>query len=64
MPTFAMLDSSSDPYDHMLHYIQVMTLNVGNDQLLCKVFQTGLQGSALAWFHGLPCNSMNSFDKL
>ena len=31
MPTFIMFDGSSDPYDHMLHYNQAMTLNVGND---------------------------------
>ena len=64
MPTFAMLDGSSDPYEHMLHYNQVMTLNTGNDQLLCKVFPASLQGLTLTWFHGLLCNSMNSFDKL
>ena len=38
MLTFVMFDSSSDPYDHMLHYNQAMTLNVSNDHLLCKVF--------------------------
>ena len=64
MPTFAMLDRSSDPYDHMLHYNQVMTLNVGNDQLIYKVFLASLQGPTLAWFHRIPRNSMNLFNKL
>ena len=64
MPTFAMFDGSSDPYDHMLHYNQAMTLNVGNNHLLCKVFPASLQGQALAWFHRLPHNSMNSFSEL
>ena len=41
-----------------------MTLNVSNDHLLCKVFPTSLQGSALAWFHKLSCNSINSFNEL
>ena len=50
MPTFAMFNGSSDPYDHMLHFSQAMTLNAGNDRLLCKVFPTSLQGPALAWF--------------
>ena len=59
MPTFSMLNSSSDPYDHMIHYNQAMTLNVINDHLLCKVFLASLQGSELAWFHRLPCNSVN-----
>ena len=51
---FTMFDGSADPYDHMLHYNQAMTLNTGNDRLLCKVFPTSLRGSALAWFHKLP----------
>ena len=64
MPTFAMLDDSSDPYDHMLHYNQTMTLNAENNHLLCKVFPASLQGPALALFHMLWRNSMNSFSKL
>ena len=42
MPTFTVFDGSNDPYNHMLHYNQVMTLNAGNDRLLCKVFDKGL----------------------
>ena len=34
MLTFAMFDGSSDPYDHMLHYNQAMTINAENDHLL------------------------------
>ena len=64
MPTFAMFNGSSDPYDHMLHYNQAMTLNADNDHLLCKVFLTSLQGSVLAWFHKLLLNSINSFNEL
>ena len=64
MPTFAMFNGSSDPYDHMLHYNQAMTLNAGNDNLLCKVFLASLQGLALTWFHRLPHNSVNSFSEL
>ena len=33
---FTTFDGLADPYDHMLHYNQVMTLNVGNDLLLCQ----------------------------
>ena len=64
MPTFAMFDDSNNPYDHMLHYNQAMTLNAGNDPLLCKVFPTSLQGPALAWFYRLQHNSVNSFSEL
>ena len=47
IPTFTMFDGSTDPYDHMLHYNQVMTLNTDNDLLLCKVFLASLQGPTL-----------------
>ena len=42
IPTFTMFDGSTDPYDHMLHYNQEMTLNAGKDLLLCKVFAASL----------------------
>ena len=48
MLAFSMFDGSNDPYDHMLHYKQAMTLNAGNERLLCKVSSVSLQGSALA----------------
>ena len=31
MLAFTMFDGSTDPYDHMLHYNQAMTLKTGND---------------------------------
>ena len=58
------LQDQADPYDHMLHYNQAMTLNAGNDWLLCKIFLAILRGLALAWFHKLPCFSINSFNNL
>ena len=54
IPSFAMYDGSSDPYDHMLHF----------NHLLCKVFLASLEGPALAWFHKLPRRSINSFREL
>ena len=64
IPSFATFDGFTDPYDHMLHYNQAMILNVGDDRLLCKVFSARLRGTALAWFHKLPYNSINSFIEL
>ena len=61
---FTMYDGSSDPYDHTLHFNQVMILNIGNDRLLYNVFQASLKGPTLAWFHKLPRGSLNSFSKL
>ena len=64
IPTFTMFDGSTGLYDHMLHYNQTMTLNVGNDLLLCKVFLASLRGPALVMFHKLPQSSINTFNKL
>ena len=38
IPAFTTFDGSTNPYDHMLHYNQAMTLNASNYRLLCKVF--------------------------
>ena len=64
IPPFAMYDGSFDPYDHMLHFNQVMILNAENDRLLCKVFPASLKGPTLAWFHKILRRSLNSFDEL
>ena len=63
-PSFAMYDGSSDPYDHMLHFNQIMILNVGDDRLLYKVFPASLKGPALAWFHKLPRRSIHLISEL
>ncbi|KAL6312808.1 hypothetical protein AAG906_022536 [Vitis piasezkii] len=47
-----------------MHYRQLMTLDIGNDELLCKVFPASLQGQALSWFHRLPPNSVDNFRDL
>ena len=64
IPAFNTFDGSTDPYDHMLHHNQTMTLNAGNDRLLGKVFPANLWGPALTWFHKLPRYSINSFYEL
>lgn len=48
VPKFFTYDGSSDPFYHIMHYRQLMTLHIGNDALLCKVFPTNLQGQALS----------------
>ena len=64
MPKFSTYDGSSDPFNHIMHYRQLMTLDIGNDVLLCKVFPASLQGQALSWFHRLPPNSVDNFRDL
>ena len=39
---FLTYDRTSDPFDHIMHYRQLMTLDIGNDASLCKVFPTSL----------------------
>nr|CAN65305.1 hypothetical protein VITISV_042319 [Vitis vinifera] len=64
VPKFSTYDGSSDPFDHIMHYRQLMTLDIGNDALLCKVFPASLQGQALSWFHRLSPNSVDNFRDL
>ncbi|RVW62167.1 hypothetical protein CK203_062585 [Vitis vinifera] len=64
VPKFSTYDGSNDPFDHIMHYRQLMTLDIGNDTLLCKVFPASLQGQALSWFHRLPPNSVGNFRDL
>ena len=61
---FSTYNKTNDPFDHIMNYKQLMTLNIGNDALLCKVFLASLQGEALSWFHRLPMNSVNNFQDL
>ncbi|XP_034709000.1 uncharacterized protein LOC117932071 [Vitis riparia] len=64
IPKFSTYDRSSDPFDHIMHYRQLMTLDMGNDMLLYKVFLASLKGQALSWFHRLPVNSIDNFRDL
>nr|CAN67629.1 hypothetical protein VITISV_040829 [Vitis vinifera] len=64
VPKFSTYDGSSDPFDHIMHYRQLMTLDISNDTLLCKVFPASLQGQALSWFHRLPPNFVDNFRDL
>ena len=64
VPKFSTYDGSSDPFDHIMHYRQLMTLDIGNNTLLCKVFSVSLQGQALSWFHHLSPNSVDNFRDL
>nr|CAN68057.1 hypothetical protein VITISV_020837 [Vitis vinifera] len=64
VPKFSTYDGSTYPFDHIMHYRQLMTLDIGNDALLCKVFPASLQGQTLSWFHRLPPNSVDNFRNL
>ena len=38
LPKFHMYDGLEDPFDRLMHFHQVMTLQRGNDALVCMVF--------------------------
>ena len=44
VPKFNIYNGTSDSFDHIKHYRQVMTLDIGNDALPCKVFPANLHG--------------------
>ena len=48
MLKFIMYDGTVDPFDHLMHYRQVMTLDTGNGPLMCNVFPASLHGRALS----------------
>ena len=53
VPKFTMCDGISDPFDRIMYFRQLITLDIGNDALMCKVFLINLQGQAFSWFHRL-----------
>lgn len=42
VPKFTMYNKTSNPFDHIMHFKQLMTLNIRNNALLCKVFPANL----------------------
>ena len=50
--------------EHVSHYIQMMSLYTYNDALMCKVFPSSLDSTALRWFNGLRKGSIHSFFEL
>ena len=61
VPKFTMFEGTCDLFDHIMHYKQLMTLDIGNDTLLYKVFPASLHVQALSWFHCLRKNFVNNF---
>ena len=64
MPHFTSFKRDGDPERHLKHYRSTMILYRNNDDLMCKIFATTLQGEAHDWFYTLPPQSIQSFDEL
>lgn len=44
---FTTYDGTNDPFDHIMDYRQLITLDIGNDALLWKVFPASLHAQGL-----------------
>lgn len=52
-PPFNCYDGKTDLVEHVIHYIQMMSLHTYNDALMCKVFPSSLGPTTLRWFNRL-----------
>ncbi|RVW62558.1 hypothetical protein CK203_063142 [Vitis vinifera] len=42
VPKFTMYNGMSDPFDHIMHFRNLMTLDIGNGALMCKIFKRSI----------------------
>ncbi|KAM1922959.1 hypothetical protein ACFX15_020943 [Malus domestica] len=64
MPHFTSFKGDEDPERHLKRYRSAMILYRNNDELMCKIFATTLQGEAQDWFYNLPPQSIRNFYEL
>ncbi|XP_023891106.1 uncharacterized protein LOC112003158 [Quercus suber] len=63
-PPFNSYNGKTNPVEYVNHYIQMMSLHICNDALMCKVFPSSLGPIALRWFNRLRKGSINNFVEL
>ncbi|RVW69854.1 hypothetical protein CK203_060698 [Vitis vinifera] len=63
MPKFIMYDGTSNPFDHIMHFRQLMTLDIGNDALTCKIFKQNINPDT-PFFESLAKKSPITMDDL
>ena len=63
-PSFISYNRKTDPVEHVSHYIHMISLHNHNDALMCRVFPSSLEPTALRWFNELRKGSIHSFTKL
>ncbi|KAM1404941.1 hypothetical protein ACFX2I_013379 [Malus domestica] len=64
MPHFTSFKGEEHPEKHLKYYRSAMILYQNNDDLMCKIFATTLQGETEDWLYTLPPQSIRSFDEL
>ncbi|XP_068304374.1 uncharacterized protein [Pyrus communis] len=63
MPHFTFFKWDEDLKRHLKHYRNAIILYRSNNDLMCKIFATTLQGKVQDWFYTLLPQSIWSFDK-
>ena len=63
-PPFNSYDRKLDLVEHVSHYVQMMSLHSHNGGLMCKVFSSSLEPTALRCFNGLRKGSIHNFGEL
>lgn len=48
VPKFTMNNGMSDPFDHIMHFRNLMTLDIGNGALMCKVIPASPHDQAMS----------------
>jgi hypothetical protein len=61
---YVMYDSRANPIRHINHFRQSMTLHLGNDALMCRMFSSSLGPMSLRWFNRLQHSSIYLWDEL
>ncbi|KAM1266669.1 hypothetical protein ACFX2J_036218 [Malus domestica] len=64
MPHFTSFKGNEDPERHLKRYRSAMILYRSNDDLMCKIFTTTLQGEAQDWFYTMPPQSIRNLYEL
>ncbi|KAM2122632.1 hypothetical protein ACFX1Q_020283 [Malus domestica] len=64
IPHFTSFKEDKDPERHLKRYRNAMILYRNNNDLMCKIFTTTLQGEAQDWFCILPLQSIRNFYEL
>ena len=64
MPILKHYDGTTDPSDHLERYTSWMYLHGVSDAIVCRAFDSTLEGNAKRWFRKLPEGSIFSWDQL
>ena len=62
--TFIMYNGKTNPVEHVSHFNQRMTIHSRTETLMCKVFPSSLDPTAMRWFDGLKEGSIRLYEEL